>query len=41
MTALQFAIPLLALSLAAVGIAYFRHTARVIDDARARQNHPK
>lgn len=36
MTALQFAIPLLALSLAPVGMAYFRHIARVNDDARAR-----
>lgn len=41
MTALQFAIPLLALGLAAAGMAYFRHTAHVIDDARARQGRSK
>jgi hypothetical protein len=40
MAALQFAIPLLALSLASVGMAYFRHITRVSDDARARQDNP-
>lgn len=40
MTALQSAIPLLALSRASVGMAYFRHIARVSDDARACQDNP-